>query len=115
VGFKMYIDFTRQAVPLIRRLFSGLSPLRPKFCPGPTHVRRLLDRMAMGQVAFKSVSRICEQVTLNICDKINRFVLVVEYLDAGFDGGWKLMWLLLWVVTPCGSRLYYRQFGDSSS
>ena len=53
-----YIDFTRQAVPLVRRLVSGLLPQRPKFGPGATHVKCLLDRVAMEQVAVKSVSRI---------------------------------------------------------
>jgi len=54
----MYIDLTCQAVPLIRRLVSGLSSQRPNFGPEPTHVRDLLDRVVVGQVALKPVSRI---------------------------------------------------------
>jgi hypothetical protein len=53
MSFVMYIDFTRQAVPLVRRLVSGLSPQRPNFGPGPTHGRCLLDKVAVGQVALK--------------------------------------------------------------
>jgi hypothetical protein len=38
------------AVPWLRRLVAGLSPLRPGFDPGSVHVGFVVDKVALGQV-----------------------------------------------------------------
>ena len=37
-------------MPWLRQLVAGLIPRRPRFDPGPVNVRRMVDRMALGQV-----------------------------------------------------------------
>ena len=39
-----------KAVPWLRRLVAGLSPLRPGFDPGSVHVGFVVDKVALGQV-----------------------------------------------------------------
>jgi hypothetical protein len=38
------------AVPWLRRLVAGLSPLRPGFDPGSVHVGFVVDKVTLGQV-----------------------------------------------------------------
>jgi hypothetical protein len=40
----------RRAVPLLRRLVTGLSPRRPWFDPRSVHVGFVVDKVALGQV-----------------------------------------------------------------
>jgi hypothetical protein len=46
-----------RAVPWLRRLFTGLSPLRAGFDPGSVHVGFVVDKVALGQV-FSRVLRV---------------------------------------------------------
>jgi hypothetical protein len=45
-----WLSVKEMAVPWLRRLVAGLSPLRPGFDPGSVHVGLVVDNVALGQV-----------------------------------------------------------------
>jgi hypothetical protein len=50
---------TIKAVPQLRQLVTGFSPLQPRFNPRCGNVRILMDKMALGQVFSKYFSFFC--------------------------------------------------------
>jgi hypothetical protein len=45
-----YVNVKKSAMPCLRRLYSGLSLLRPGFDRGSIHVGFVVDKVALGQV-----------------------------------------------------------------
>jgi hypothetical protein len=56
-----------QAVPLLRRLVTGLSPRRAGLDPGSVHVGFVVDKVALGQVFFPEYFGFPLSISFNRC------------------------------------------------